>query len=118
MIGFYLRCFLLIEFSENLKTFFCCFWHICPCMTNKSNLVVSVFFSNMAAHEQISGLYMHSFLRYSFQSKINSAIDLSGAFCNPGQNIWCKVEKSSKVGQDFKSLLSNFACFLTAIVKV
>ena len=38
--------------------------------------------------------------------------------CNPGQSIWYKVEKSSKVGQDFKSLLSNFACFLTAIVKV
>ena len=37
---------------------------------------------------------------------------------NLGQNIWYKVEKSSKVGQDFKSLLSNFACFLTANVKV
>ena len=33
-------------------------------------------------------------------------------------NIWHKVKKSSKVGQDFKILLSNFACFLTAIVKV
>ena len=30
---------------------------------------------------------------------------------NPGQNIWHKVEKSNKAGQDFKSLLSNFACF-------
>ena len=37
---------------------------------------------------------------------------------NPGQSIWCKVEKSSKAGQDCKSLLSNFACFLTAVVKV
>ena len=37
---------------------------------------------------------------------------------NPGQNILYQEEKSSKVGQDFKSLLSNFACFLTAIVKV
>ena len=37
---------------------------------------------------------------------------------NPGQNIWHKVKKSSKIGQDFKNLLSNFACFLTAIVKV
>ena len=36
---------------------------------------------------------------------------------NPGQNIWHKVQKSSKIGQDFKSLLHNFACFLTAIVK-
>ena len=39
-------------------------------------------------------------------------------FYNPGQNIWQKVKKSSKIGQDFKNLLSNFACFLTAIVKV
>ena len=37
---------------------------------------------------------------------------------NPGQNIWHKVEKSSKAGQDLRSLLSTFACFLTPIVKV
>ena len=37
--------------------------------------------------------------------------------CNPGQNIWHIVTKSSKIGQDLKKL-SNFACFLTAIVKV
>ena len=30
---------------------------------------------------------------------------------NPGQNIWHKVKKSSKTGQDFKNLLLNFACF-------
>ena len=30
---------------------------------------------------------------------------------NPGQNIWQKLKKSSKIGQDFKNLLSNFACF-------
>ena len=35
-----------------------------------------------------------------------------------GQNIWHKVKKSSKIGQNFKNLLSNFACFLTDIVKV
>ena len=28
---------------------------------------------------------------------------------NPGQNIWHKVKKSSKIEQDFKNLLSNFA---------
>ena len=41
-------------------------------------------------------------------------------FCsdNPGQNIWHKVKKSSRIGQDLQNLLSNFACFLTAIVKV
>ena len=37
---------------------------------------------------------------------------------NRGQNIWHKVKKSSEIGQDFKKLLSNFACFLPAIVKV
>ena len=37
---------------------------------------------------------------------------------NPSHNNWHKVKKSSKIGQDFKNLLSNFVCFLTAIVKV
>ena len=30
---------------------------------------------------------------------------------NPGQNIWNKIEKSSKTGQEKKSLKSTFACF-------
>ena len=37
---------------------------------------------------------------------------------NPGQNIWHKVTKYSKIGQDFKNVISYFACFLTAIVNV
>ena len=37
---------------------------------------------------------------------------------NPGQNIWNKIEKPSKIGQDKKSLISTFACFLTATPKV
>ena len=37
---------------------------------------------------------------------------------NPLQNLWHKVKKSSKLEQDFKNLLHNFACFFTAIVKV
>ena len=37
---------------------------------------------------------------------------------NPGQNIWHKVKKSSKIGQDFKSPLSSFACFLRPIAKI
>ena len=37
---------------------------------------------------------------------------------NPGQNIWQKLKKSSKIGQDFENLLCNFACFLRAIAKV
>ena len=37
---------------------------------------------------------------------------------DPSQNIWHKVKKYSKIGQDFKNLISDFACFLTAIVNV
>ena len=51
-------------------------------------------------------------------SRAGGAIFSGDILYNPGQNIWHKVEKSSKAGQDFRSLLSNFACFLTAIVKV
>ena len=36
---------------------------------------------------------------------------------NPGEYIWHKVKKHSKIGQD-KNIISNFACFLTAIVNV
>ena len=36
----------------------------------------------------------------------------------PLQNIWHKVKESSKLEQDFKNLLANFACFFTAIAKV
>ena len=35
---------------------------------------------------------------------------------NPGQNIWNKIEKSSKTGQDKKSLISTFACFLITLI--
>ena len=37
---------------------------------------------------------------------------------NSRQNIWNKIEKSSKTGQERKSLTSTFACFLAAIAKV
>ena len=37
---------------------------------------------------------------------------------NLGQNIWNKIEKSIKSGQDMKSLISAFVCILTAIAKV
>ena len=30
---------------------------------------------------------------------------------NSGQNIWNKIEKSSKTGSDKKSLISTFECF-------
>ena len=37
---------------------------------------------------------------------------------NPMQNICNKLEKSSKTGQDKKSLISTFRCFLTATAKI
>ena len=37
---------------------------------------------------------------------------------NPGQNTWQKVKKYSKIGQNLKNFIYNFACFLTAIVNV
>ena len=35
-----------------------------------------------------------------------------------GKNSWNKVKKSSKIGQDYRTLISTFAYFLTAIAKV
>ena len=37
---------------------------------------------------------------------------------NPVQNIWQKVKKPSKIGQDIKNLLPNFVFFLRAIARV
>ena len=37
---------------------------------------------------------------------------------NRGQEIWHKVRKYSKIRQDFKNLIFNFAYFLTVNVKV
>ena len=43
---------------------------------------------------------------------------LSSKFYDPGQNIWHKIEKSSKTGGDKKSLISTFACFFIVIAKL
>ena len=37
---------------------------------------------------------------------------------SPGQVIWNKMQQSSKTGQEKKSLVSVFACFLTAFGKL
>ena len=37
---------------------------------------------------------------------------------NPGQNIWHKVKRYNKIGQNFQNIISNFPCFFTAIVNV
>ena len=55
--------------------------------------------------------------------KISILYWVSGTFdkfkiYNPGKNIWNKIEKSSKIGQDKKSLISTFACFLTVTAKL
>lgn len=34
------------------------------------------------------------------------------------ENIWIKLKKFSKIGQDNKSLISAFPCFLSATTKV
>ena len=37
---------------------------------------------------------------------------------NPGQNIWHKLKKYSKIGKDHKSLISKFAFFLITFLKI
>ena len=37
---------------------------------------------------------------------------------NSSQNISHKLKKYRKIGQDFKNVISNFVCFLAAIVSV
>ena len=37
---------------------------------------------------------------------------------NHWENIWNKIKKSSKSGQNKASLISTFVCFLTASAKV
>ena len=52
------------------------------------------------------------------ESKFSSLVLSLICFYNLGQNIWNKLEKYSKPGQDKKSLMPTFACFLTIIAKV
>ena len=40
-----------------------------------------------------------------------------GGIYSPGQGIWGNIEKSSEAGQERKSLITTFVCFLTAIAK-
>ena len=63
---------------------------------------------------------------YMYENKINKILRKENkeglgnylTIYNPGQNIWNRIEKSSKTGQDKKSLISTFACFSTATAKV
>ena len=52
-------------------------------------------------------------------SAVLCSSDTPFVVCNPSQNIWHKLKKyKNKIGEDFKNIISNFACFLTAIFNV
>ena len=53
-----------------------------------------------------------------FLLPVPTKIQIPTNFYYPEQDIWNKLEKFSKTGQGEKSLISTFACFLTAISKV
>ena len=73
--------------------------------------LVKFFWSNLTKKRRPPKIF-YTFMKFSlFLMRISKNY-------NPGQNIWHKVKKSIKIGQDFKNLLSKFAYFLTAIVKV
>ena len=42
------------------------------------------------------------------QVSLNTVVE---SIYNPGKNIWHKVKRYSKIGQDFKNIISNFAFF-------
>ena len=37
---------------------------------------------------------------------------------NTGENVWHKVKRYNKIGQELKNIISNFVSFFTAIVNV
>ena len=70
----------------------------------------------------VNTLYL-SFLNFCYDFDINLLfffLILYDFFSNynSGQNIWNKIDKSSKTRQVKKNLISTFACFLTVIAKV
>ena len=53
-----------------------------------------------------------------YEQSMAKSSNSSNLSYNPEQNIWNKLKKYSKIGQDLKNLIYNFGCFLTAIVNV
>ena len=51
----------------------------------------------------------------SFHKNSNSFL-VANVFYNPSQNIWRKVKKYSKIVQDFKNIISKFACSFSHIL--
>ena len=86
--------------------------------TNVNNIhMIKVLTSSWFGHSATSFL---SYFQRFHMPKVNFSLksnDLN-LYYNPGQGIWHKVKKSSKIGQDFENFFFNFAFFLTAIVKV
>ena len=67
-------------------------------------------FCNVSRHFEIVKLsYIKFFESFFFFLKVD--LDINKNIYNPGQNIWHKVKKASKIGQNFKNLLSNFTFF-------
>ena len=66
-----------------------------------------ILFSNIICHAY------WSIEESTFSSFVLSLI----CFYNLGQSIWNKLEKSSKPGQDKKSLMPTFECFLLLLPK-
>ena len=76
--------------------------------------ISSFFLSNFLFLVSLSPLPSNIFFLWFFKASLNFQV----ASFNPGQNIWHKVKRYYKTGQDFKNIISNFACFLTAIANV
>ena len=47
---------------------------------------------------------------------IKAIVSKKGLFCNPGQNIWNKIEKFIKTGQEKKNLISTFAFYCQSLI--
>ena len=55
----------------------------------------------------------HNLLLFTYY-KVSEPPNKFQCFYNPGQNIWKKVKKFSKIGQDKKALISSNGYFLSA----
>ena len=89
-----------------------------------------VSFDTPWKHQKTSGVFhgvskessgMKWVMHLSFQ--LNKSINFKSyhqlnCTYNPGQGIWNKVKKYSKIAQEKKTLISTFAYFLTIVAKV
>ena len=67
----------------------------------------------------VGGIHIKAFPRAKcYQLNHYIAPNMEEYSCSPSQNIWHERKKYSKIGQGFKNVISNFPCFLTAIINV